>query len=102
MRQARALVPWILLLSFFVVAGCAQLGLVPAQSFDQKLAYVQGGITSARTSAEHAVLAGTIKSADAQKVLELTDNATDAVKAARNRALWHSSSISAWSNIPWP
>ena len=71
---------WILLL---LLAGCASLGLAPAQSFDQRLAYVQSGVTSARTSVAHALAAGTLKSADGQKALELTDEARAAVEAAR-------------------
>ncbi len=67
------------------LAGCSNLGLAPAQSPSQQLAYAYGTISAIRTSAAQALGAGTISVADAKKVLADTDTAKaslDAGKAA--------------------
>lgn len=62
-----------LLLCFAVLTACAQLGLQPAQSFDQKLGYAAASATSIRISAAAALDAKTIEVEDAENVLKLTD-----------------------------
>jgi hypothetical protein len=66
-----------------LLVGCAQVGLQPAQSFDQQLAYGYAGVTSARISATNALKAGSIKKEDAQQVLDLTDQARALLDGAR-------------------
>lgn len=65
------------------LAGCASAGLEPAQSFDDKIAYVQSGVTAARQAAKTALLQGRITDTDAKAVLNATDDAAAALKLAR-------------------
>ena len=65
------------------LAGCSSLGLAPAQSTDQKLAYSYGTIAAIRTSTAQALKAGTITLADAQKVLVDSDAARAALDAGK-------------------
>ena len=68
--------------AILALASCASL--TPAKSFDQQLAYVQGGLTTAVISLTNAVSAGQVSSADAQKADELIQTCETAVKAARS------------------
>lgn len=65
-----------------MLAACAQMGLAPADSFDQKLAYGYSTVAAVRTSAAQALTAGTITKADAVKALDTTDTARAALDAA--------------------
>ena len=56
-------------------AACTQMGLTPAQSLDEKIAYGYGAVTSVRTSAAQAVTVGAISKADGSAVLAATDSA---------------------------
>lgn len=65
-----------------LITACTQVGLAPADSFDQKLAYGYGAVAAVRTSAAQAVTAGTISTADARSVLAVTDTARATLDAA--------------------
>jgi hypothetical protein len=65
------------------LVACAQLGIVAPQSFEQRLAYTYGSVTAVRTSAAQALQAGTISKADAQKVLDLSDQARGLLDSSR-------------------
>lgn len=54
-----------------LIAGCAQLGLAPADSFDKKLAYAYGAHTAVLKATTSALSAGTLKSTDAEQVQAL-------------------------------
>lgn len=64
-------------------AGCAQLGLAPAQSFDQKLAYAYGVSIAVQQAATSELVAKQITKEDAQQVLSLHDQARALLDAAR-------------------
>ena len=66
-----------------LLAGCAQLGLAPAQSFDQKLAYAYGTHIAVQQTATQALTAGDITSADAEQVLKLADESRALLDGAR-------------------
>ncbi len=63
------------MLACTVLDGCSTIGLAPAQSFDQQLAYGYGTVASVRTTAASALNAGAITTTDAQQVLTVTDTA---------------------------
>lgn len=68
---------------FLLLAGCASLGLAPASTFEQKLAYAVSQNAAVRTAAANALDAGDIQLADAQSVLKLTDESRTLLDAAR-------------------
>lgn len=71
--------------ALMLLAGCAQLGLPAAQTFDQKLAYAYGTHTAVLQAATSAVQAHTLSPSDAEQVLKLADESRgllDAAKAA--------------------
>jgi hypothetical protein len=70
--------PFILLL----LSACTALGLQPAQTFNQKLAYAYGTHTAVLQAATMDVKAGTLKSADAQQILQLSDQAKTILDSA--------------------
>ncbi len=63
--------------------ACASLGLAPAKSFDDRLAYAYGSNTALRTAATNSLTAGSISSGDAEEVLKLTDQARALLDAAK-------------------
>lgn len=65
------------------VSSCAYLGLEPAQSFDERLAYAVTQNAAVRTAAANALEAKTIDVDDAKRVLAITDQARTALDAAR-------------------
>lgn len=67
-----------------LVSGCQSLGLAPAQSFDQKLAYAYGVYTGVQQATASAVSAGTLKPADASQVLNVCDQARALLDSARS------------------
>lgn len=71
-----------------LLTACAQLGLTPAETFDQKLAYGYSTVAAVRTSSADALNAGKITVPDAQRALVVTDTARAALDAAgdANRA----------------
>lgn len=62
-------------LFLMLLAGCAQLGLESAQTLNQKIAYAYGTHTAVLQAATAGVTAGSLKSADAQQVLQMADQA---------------------------
>lgn len=66
----------------FVLEGCTALGVAPAQTFNEKLAYAYGVHTAVLQAATAAVTAGTLSSADAVKILADTDTVKTALDAA--------------------
>lgn len=66
-----------------ILSACAALGIVQAQSFDQRLAYALGVNTSVRDTSTSALDAGTITSADMEHVLKFNDQARSLLDAAR-------------------
>jgi hypothetical protein len=69
---------WLLLL-----VGCAALGIAPAQTFDQKLAYAYGTHTAVVQAATQALNDKTITSTDALQVLKLADESRALLDASR-------------------
>ncbi len=65
------------------VPGCAQLGLAPAQSIDQQIAYAYTVNASVRSTAADLLTAKTINMADAKMVLSMTDQVRSALDIAR-------------------
>lgn len=80
--KALGLVAIVLLLT-----GCESLGLAPAKTFDQQLAYGYSTVASIRQSAANALTTGTIKVADAEQVQKLSDQARAGLDAARGASL---------------
>jgi hypothetical protein len=66
-----------------LLSGCASLGLAPASSFDERLAYAVSQNAAVRQAAANSLKAGDIDKADAQNVLELTDQSRAILDAAR-------------------
>lgn len=74
-----SLVPILVLL----LAGCAQLGLAPASSLTDRIAYAYGTHTAVLQSTTVALENGEISVEDAQRVLKVADQARDALDASR-------------------
>jgi len=72
----------LVLLSAALLNGCASLGVTPAQTFDQKVAYAIGVHTAVLQASTNAVTAGSMSSSDAQSVLSQADNAKAILDAA--------------------
>lgn len=66
-----------------ILSACSSLGLQPAQSPSQGIAYAYSTVTAVRTSAAQALTAGTITAAQAQQVLALTDQARTSLDAGQ-------------------
>ncbi len=66
-----------------MLAGCAQLGLAPAKSFEEKLAYAYGTHTAVLQSATSALQLKQISKEDATQVLKLADESRSLLDAAR-------------------
>lgn len=64
------------------LSACAQLGLAPAQTFDEKLAYAYGTHTAVLKAATLALNAKTISSKDAEQVAKLADESRQLLDAA--------------------
>jgi hypothetical protein len=70
-------------LTFLLLTACASLGLAPAATFEEKLAYAVSQNAAVRQTAANSLEAGDIALADAQSVLKLTDEARTLLDAAR-------------------
>lgn len=66
-----------------LTGACAQLGLAPAKSFDEKLAYAYATNTAVLQSATSALELGQITKDDAKQVLKLADESRSLLDAAR-------------------
>lgn len=71
------------LLVILLLTGCAQLGLAPAQTFDQKLAYAYGTHTAVVQAAAGAVTSKALSKDDGTKVLALADQSRALLDAAK-------------------
>lgn len=65
-----------------LIAGCAQLGLVNAQSFDERAAYVAASITATNQTATNALTSHQITVLEAEQVRSITYNAAELLRAA--------------------
>lgn len=68
------------------LTACAQLGLAPAESFADKLAYGYGVHTAVLATATNAVNDRTLTSADGNEVLKLADESRGLLDAAKSLA----------------
>lgn len=68
---------------FALLASCAQLGLAPADKFDEKLAYAYGVSTAVKQTATAGLAAKSLSVDDAKHVLVITDQAKALLDAAR-------------------
>lgn len=66
-----------------VIAACASLGLAPASSFEERLAYAVSQNAAVRNTAAVSLEHGEIALEDAQRVLKITDEVRTALDAAR-------------------
>ncbi len=66
-----------------LLTACAQLGLAPAKSFDQQVAYGYSTLASVRSTAANALKTKTIDVSDAEQVQALADQARAGLDAAR-------------------
>lgn len=67
----------------FLLTACAQLGLAPASSFDQRLAYAVSQNAAVRNAAAVSLERQEIALEDAQRVLKITDEVRTALDAAK-------------------
>lgn len=66
-----------------LLCACAQFGVQPAQSFDERLAYAYATNTAVREASTSSLNAGTISAEDMEHVIELNDQARALLDAAR-------------------
>lgn len=78
-RQRLIYLPFLLLL----MSACAQLGVAPAQTFNQKMAYAIGVHSSILQATTSGVTSGALSSSDAEAVLKQADNARAALDVAQ-------------------
>lgn len=67
----------------FIVAACASLGLAPASSFEERLAYAVSQNAAVRETAAVSVERKEISVDDARRVLKITDEVRTTLDAAR-------------------
>lgn len=77
----RLLLPLPLLV--LLLCSCAQLGIAPAQSFDQKLAYAEQVDTAVLTASTAALRAQQISSADHEHVIAIADQVKGLIDSAK-------------------
>ena len=73
-----AIIPFLLLLT-----ACASLGLAPASTFEERLAYAVSQNAAVRNAAAASLERNEIALEDAQRVLKITDEVRTALDAAR-------------------
>lgn len=73
----------VLMVACLLFVGCTSMGLAPAKSFDDKLAYAYGTNTALRSAATNSLSAGSLSSDDAEEVLRLTDQARALLDSAK-------------------
>lgn len=76
----------ILLSLLVLLSACASIGLSPAKSFDQKLAYAYGTHTAVLQAATAGVIAKSLTKTDGEQVLNLADEARTLLDAAKTIA----------------
>jgi hypothetical protein len=62
-----------LYLALVFLTACASLGIAPAQSFNQKLAYAYGIHTAVLQATTQSVKTGTLSSHEASQILDMAD-----------------------------
>jgi hypothetical protein len=67
----------------FLIAACASLGLAPASSFEERLAYAVSQNAAVRETAAVSLERNEIALEDARRVLKITDEVRTALDAAR-------------------
>jgi len=72
-----------LVVALLLLAACAQIGLAPASTFEQRLAYAVSQNAAVRQAAANSLEAGEIQLEDAQRILKLTDQVREGLDAAR-------------------
>lgn len=75
-------VPFLGIISL-MLGACAQLGLAPASSLSDRIAYGYGTHTAVLESTTAALEAGDISLEDAQRILKVADQARTALDAAK-------------------
>lgn len=80
LRRAAAV---LLLAACAIVAGCQSLGLAPADTFEEKLAYAYGTHAAVQIAAARALDAKEISSDDGTTLLQLADESRVLLDAAR-------------------
>lgn len=80
MKTALKLVVFVLL---FTLSACAQLGLTPAKTFEDKLAYAVGVHKAVLVATTQSLNAKSISSKDAVQVLKLADDSRLILDAAK-------------------
>lgn len=70
-------------LALMTLSACAQLGIAPAQSFDQKLAYAEQVDTAVLTASTASLRAQQISSSDHEHVITIADQAKGLIDSAK-------------------
>lgn len=73
-----------LYVAYLLLAGCASIGLAPATTFDERLAYAVANNAAVRQAAANSLDAGEIQLQDAQYVLKTTDETRTLLDAAKS------------------
>lgn len=76
-------IPLPLILVLSLLCSCAQLGIAPAQSFEQKLAYAEQVDTSVLSASTAALRAQQISNSDHEQVIKLADQAKGLIDSAK-------------------
>lgn len=71
------------LLALVLLAACSSIGVQPARSFDQQLAYAYSSHTAVLDSASNALEAGDLTVEDSEAVLQLADQSRALLDSAR-------------------
>ncbi len=79
MIRKSLIVPWLLI----VLSACASLGLAPASTLEDRLAYAVSQNAAVRQAAANSLNAKEITLEDAQRVLAITDQVRLSLDAAR-------------------
>ena len=74
------------LVALLLLTACASLGLAPAQTLNQKIAYAYGTHTAVLQATTASVSAGKLSSTDASQVLKLADASRTLLDAATSLA----------------
>jgi hypothetical protein len=82
----RRLRPTAMCMAVILLCACTSLGLAPAQTFNQKLAYAYGTHTAVLQATTASVTAGSLSSADASYVLKLADDTRTLLDSAATLA----------------
>ena len=70
-------------LFLLTLGACASLGIAPAESLDQKIAYAKGIDTSVLTASTASLRAGEISSDDHEHVIKIADQAKAILDSAQ-------------------